>query len=269
MIFVSFNINGLRARIHQLKEIITRLHPDVIGLQETKVHDNMFPVNEILSYGYNVYYHGQKSHYGVALLSRKKPLEIRRGFCTDNNQSQKRIIMADFITKKGLLTVINGYFPHGENRNHPIKFPAKEFFFQNLQKYVEKNHNSGKSLLIIMGDMNVCFTDLDIGIEEKNSNRWLSIGKCSFLYEERIWVKRLLDWGMIDTYRKMNPTNNDYYSWFDYRSRCFNNNLGLRIDFLLASLPLSTMIKNTGIDYNIRAMNNPSDHAPVWTDFNL
>ncbi|CUX95800.1 Exodeoxyribonuclease III [Candidatus Mikella endobia] len=267
MKFVSFNINGLRARIHQLKEIINTLNPDVIGLQETKVHDNMFPFKEILSYGYNVYYYGQKIHYGVALLSRKKPFNIRRGFCTDNNKSPRRIIMADFITSKGILTVINGYFPNGENRNSK-KFLEKKYFFRNLQLYIEQNYNY-KSLLLIMGDINISFTDLDIGIDKKSYIKWFNTGKCSFLSEERTWMQRLLDWGMIDTYRKINPTNNKYYSWFDYRSHAFSKNLGLRIDVLLASLKLATMIKNTGIDYNIRAMNHPSDHAPVWTDFDI
>ncbi len=68
MKFVSFNINGLRARPHQLEAIVEKHQPDVIGLQETKVHDEMFPLEEVAKLGYNVFYHGQKGHYGVALL---------------------------------------------------------------------------------------------------------------------------------------------------------------------------------------------------------
>src|SRR5476651_1647874 len=114
MKFVSFNINGLRARPHQLAAIIEQHQPDVIGLQETKVHDDMFPLEDVSKHGYHVYYHGQKGHYGVALLSREVPLAIRRGFATDELDAQRRIIMADFATPQGILTVVNGYFPQGE-----------------------------------------------------------------------------------------------------------------------------------------------------------
>lgn len=80
MKFVSFNINGLRARPHQLAAIVEKHQPDVIGLQETKVHDDMFPLEEVAKLGYNVFYHGQKGHYGVALLTKETPIAVRRGF---------------------------------------------------------------------------------------------------------------------------------------------------------------------------------------------
>ncbi|UDG79826.1 exodeoxyribonuclease III [Candidatus Steffania adelgidicola] len=268
MKFVSFNINGIRAHLHQLKAIISTLNPDFIGLQETKVHDDMFPIEAIADYDYNLYYHGQKSHYGVALFSRQKPLAIRRGFSTDSAEAQRRIIMADYVLPKGILTVVNGYFPQGENRNHPIKFPAKERFYRDLQKYVQDNHND-KSLLLIMGDMNITPTDLDVGIGEENRKRWLRAGKCAFLPEERAWIQRLLAWGLVDMYRLSHPDTNNCYSWFDYRSRGFDKNYGLRIDLLLASRPLAASVKTTGIDYTIRSMERPSDHAAVWVDFDL
>jgi exodeoxyribonuclease-3 len=268
MKIVSFNINGLRARPHQLSAIMEQHQPDVIGLQETKVHDDMFPLDDVAKYGYHVFYHGQKGHYGVALLSREQPLALRKGFDGDDADAQRRIIMADFMTPKGILTVVNGYFPQGESRDHPLKFPAKERFYQDLQRYVEQNHQD-KSLLLIMGDMNISPTDLDIGIGEENRKRWLRTGKCSFLPEEREWMTRLLDWGMVDTFRHQYPDSNDRFSWFDYRSRGFDENRGLRIDLLLASKPLAETCLTTGIDYTIRAMEKPSDHAPVWAEFAL
>jgi exodeoxyribonuclease-3 len=80
MKIVSFNINGLRARPTQLQAIIEAHQHDVIGLQETKVADDQFPREEIEALGYHVHYHGQKGHYGVALMSRQAPEEIRYGF---------------------------------------------------------------------------------------------------------------------------------------------------------------------------------------------
>lgn len=268
MKFVSFNINGLRARTHQLAAIIEQHQPDVIGLQETKVHDDMFPLDEVNQHGYHVFYHGQKGHYGVALLTKEQPLAVRRGFPTDSEDAQRRIIMADIATSQGTLTVINGYFPQGESRDHPIKFPAKKRFYQDLQHYLQQQLST-ESPVLVMGDLNISPSEHDIGIGEDSRKRWLRSGKCSFLPEEREWMAELLNWGLVDTYREANPDRNDEFSWFDYRSRGFDENRGLRIDLLLASRPLAIRCTATGIDYQIRAMDKPSDHAPVWANFAL
>lgn len=268
MKFISFNINGLRARPHQLAEIIHKHQPDVLGLQETKVHDDMFPLEDLQQYGYHIVYHGQKGHYGVAMLSKQAPLNVRKGFPTDDDDAQRRLIMADFETPLGLLTVINGYFPQGESRDHETKFPAKSRFYADLQSYLETNLTNQNPVLI-MGDMNISPTDLDIGIGDENRKRWLRTGKCSFLPEEREWMNRLINWGLVDTFRQANPNINDQFSWFDYRSKGFDDNRGLRIDLLLASSALANKGFKTGIDYDIRAMEKPSDHVPVWVEFDI
>ncbi|HDC4426295.1 TPA: exodeoxyribonuclease III [Enterobacter asburiae] len=268
MKFVSFNINGLRARPHQLEAIVEQHQPDVIGLQETKVHDDMFPLEEVAKLGYNVFYHGQKGHYGVALLTKETPVSVRRGFPGDDEEAQRRIIMAELPSPLGNITVINGYFPQGESRDHPTKFPAKAKFYQDLQDYLTTELNKD-NLVLIMGDVNISPTDLDIGIGEDSRKRWLRTGKCSFLPEEREWMQRLLDWGLVDTFRTANPDTQDRFSWFDYRSKGFDDNRGLRIDLLLASSPLAERCIETGIDYEIRSMEKPSDHAPVWAKFKL
>ena len=268
MKFVSFNINGLRARPHQLAAIIEQHQPDVIGLQETKVHDDMFPLEDVSQYGYHVFYHGQKGHYGVAMLTKQEPVAVRRGFPGDDEESQRRIIMADIETPQGILTVINGYFPQGESRDHPTKFPAKEKFYHDLQDYLNTSL-SVNNPVVVMGDVNISPTDLDIGIGEDSRKRWLRTGKCSFLPEEREWMERLKGWGLIDTFRAANPDTADKYSWFDYRSRGFDENRGLRIDLIMASTPLASRCIETGIDYDIRGMEKPSDHAPIWATFDL
>ncbi|WP_345827701.1 exodeoxyribonuclease III [Erwinia sp. HDF1-3R] len=268
MKFVSFNINGLRARPHQLAAIIEQHQPDVIGLQETKVHDDMFPLDEVASHGYHVFYHGQKGHYGVALLTKAEPLTVRRGFPGDEEDAQRRLIMAEIPSPAGNILVINGYFPQGESRDHPTKFPAKEKFYRDLQNFLETEQKPVNQVLI-MGDMNISSADTDIGIGEDSRKRWLRTGKCSFLPEEREWMDRLMGWGLVDTWRAQNAEVSDRFSWFDYRSKGFDDNRGLRIDLLLASRPLAERCVATGIDYDIRGMEKPSDHAPVWAQFNF
>lgn len=263
---MSFNINGLRARPHQLEEIIDKYQPDVLGLQEIKVADEVFPYELVDHLGYHVNHFGQKGHYGVALLSKQAPLLVRKGFPTDDEEAQKRIIMIDLATPFGQLTVINGYFPQGESREHPTKFSAKQKFYADLQRYLEQDHNA-QNPVIIMGDMNISPSDLDIGIGEENRKRWLRTGKCSFLPEEREWYQRLYAYGLEDTFRYLNPTVNDKFSWFDYRSKGFDDNRGLRIDHILANKALAAHCVDTGIALDIRAMDKPSDHAPIWAEF--
>ena len=271
MKLVSFNINGIRARLHQLEALIEKHQPALIGLQETKVQDAEFPEQAILDMGYHPYYFGQKGHYGVALLAREPLARVYRGFPNDHEDAQRRMIIGELPLDNGkTLTVLNGYFPQGESRDHPTKFPAKERFYQDLQEYLE-TRQSPDNPLVVMGDFNISSQDIDIGIGEDNRKRWLRTGKCSFLPEEREWFARLLDWGLADTYRCQHPERDDRFSWFDYRSRGFEREprRGLRIDTLLATMPLTQKIKDADIDYELRGMEKPSDHCPVWTDFDL
>jgi len=268
---VSFNVNGLRARLHQLQELVDQHQPDIIGLQETKVQDKDFPLAALQELGYRVRYHGQKSHYGVALLSRCEPLEVRKGLPDDNEDAQRRLLTASFaLVDGGKLWVVNGYFPQGESRSHPVKFPAKERFYAKLLDFLQQRFTPADRL-VVMGDLNVAPDDLDLGIGADNVKRWLRSGKCCFLPEERQWMQRLCDWGLVDSYRQLFPQEDNRFSWFDYRSRGFYREpkRGLRIDFLLASHSLADSCSDAGIDYDIRAMERPSDHCPVWAEFNL
>ncbi len=271
MKIVSFNVNGLRSRLHQLAALVEKHQPQIIGLQETKVQDVDFPVAAVEELGYHVHFHGQKTHYGVALLSKAAPSEVQLGFPFDGEEAQRRLIVGTFDLPSGArLRVVNGYFPQGENRSHETKFPAKRKFYADLQRYLEQEGRPDDHLLVI-GDMNISPTDLDIGIGEDNARRWLRSGKCSFLPEERQWLDGLLGLGLGDTYRQLNPAVNDRFSWFDYRSRGFERDpkRGLRIDLILASSPLQQLCAGAGIDYELRAMEKPSDHCPVWADFDL
>lgn len=268
---ISFNINGLRARTAQLQRLIDKHQPDVIGLQEIKVHNDAFPLEAIEAMGYHAYYHGQKAHYGVAFLSKKEPTNIQYGFPTDDEDAQKRMIMAtfDWQDEQGQthsMRILNGYFPQGENRAHETKFPAKQKYYQDLMTYLNDNHQTDEQI-VVMGDINISATDADIGIGEANAKRWLKTGKCSFLPEEREWINTLYDWGLTDTFRQLHPTVDDKFSWFDYRSRGFDDNRGLRIDQIIVTKPLMSVCVESDVDYELRGVEKPSDHAPIWAVF--
>ena len=266
MKIVSFNINGIRARIHQLEALKQYLDPDIIGLQEVKVADEQFPYEDLEFLNYRFDTHGQKGHYGVALASKPEPLKILRGYATDTEDAQRRMIRGVYALAGGTeVTIFNGYFPQGESRDHPLKFPAKEAFYQDLLTTLQTEHSTNDHI-VVMGDFNVAPLDKDIGITDDAKQRWLRTGKTSFLPEEREWFQRLTDWGLIDSWRAVNPDLDDQYSWFDYRSRGFEDDpkRGLRIDHILVSKPLIERMTGCGIDYQLRAMERPSDHCPVW-----
>ena len=263
---ISFNVNGLRSRLHQLQAVIDEHSPAIIGLQETKVSDQEFPIEAINDMGYQVVYHGQKGHYGVALLSKNPALSVTRGYASDDEEAQRRMIHGQYCIDGQTVHVINGYFPQGEGRAHPTKFPAKEKFYADLLDYLQNNRHL-YPLVLVMGDMNVAPADIDVGIKPENAKRWIKTGKCAFLPEERQWLQNLKDWGLQDSFRAMNGEVNSY-SWFDYRSRGFEQEpkRGLRIDLILATPAAMQLLSATGIDSDARGFEKPSDHCPIWAD---
>ncbi|WP_447556247.1 exodeoxyribonuclease III [Vreelandella sp. EE22] len=271
MRLVSFNINGIRARLPQLQALIDTLAPDIIGLQETKVQDSEFPLDEVKAMGYHVYHFGQKGHYGVAMLCRQKPHAVHYGFPDDDENAQRRMIGVTLAGEDSEpVTVYNGYFPQGENVSHPVKFPHKERFYQQLANLLQQHHRPDERLAV-MGDFNISPEDQDIGIGEPNRKRWLREGKTSFQPVEREWLEGIKAWGLEDSYRVCHPSDNEHFSWFDYRSKGFDREpkRGLRIDYILVTKPLAENVTGAGIDYDLRAMERPSDHAPTWSDFSL
>lgn len=271
MIIASFNVNSVRLRLHQLQALVDTINPDVIGLQETKVQDHEFPVDDLAAMGFHVEFQGQKTHYGVALLSKTPITNVKKGFDKDAEDAQRRFIAGTVTSPKGnAVSVLNGYFPQGESRDHKTKFPAKQKFYEDLNTHLA-SHHSAKDAVAVIGDFNIAPEDNDLGIGADNVKRWLRDGKASFLPEERQWFEALCAWGVKDTWREKNPTDNEWFSWFDYRSKGFDKDpkRGLRIDHIMATNTLVKALTDCGISYDIRAMEKPSDHCPVWSKFDI
>jgi exodeoxyribonuclease-3 len=269
--FVSFNVNGIRARQHQLAAVTAEHSPDLLALQETKVVDGDFPLAALEDLGYpHVAYYGQKGHYGVAIASRAPLEQVQLGIPWRPEDQQRRFISAEVVFGEQRLHIVNGYFPQGEKREHPTKFPNKAEFYADVLRYCEE-HLDPSQPVIIAGDMNVAPADSDIGIGEDNKKRWLRSGKASFLPEEREWLERLMVWGLKDAFQQAEDEQSRLYSWFDYRSRGFEREprRGLRIDLILASNGLAEALTESGIDYGIRGSEKPSDHCPIWAEFRL
>ena len=179
MKIISFNINSIRARPHQIEAIVKKHKPDAIGLQETKVHDDDFPYEIPESLGYKAHIHGQKGHYGVAILTKEEPLKILKGFETDDDESQKRFISVTLKKDKKKIHILNGYFPQGEGERTSIKFPYKVKFYKDLLTHLQKNYDP-KDHLIVMGDLNISPQDIDIGIGKKTKKDGLELENVAF-----------------------------------------------------------------------------------------
>ena len=263
---MSLNINSVRARMETIIPFLKKHQPDIVGLQEIKVENHSFPCKEFEQLGYHLYLNGQKSYHGVATLLKEPALKIDYEF--SGQKEQKRMIIT---TSKNGIVVCNGYFPQGENRNHPQKFPYKMNFYKEFLEYLSSNFDLAQDKLLVMGDLNIAPSDQDIGIGEANRLRWLQTGKCSFLPEERQEIAKLKKMGFYDTFRELYPATNNRFSWFDYRSRGFEDEpqRGLRIDHIWVTKPLLEFCQDARIDYTLRASNRPSDHCAIFADFKL
>jgi exodeoxyribonuclease-3 len=255
MKIASWNVNSLRVRLPQVLDWLETAQPDVLGIQETKLTDENFPAEEIEAAGYQVVYSGQKTYNGVALLS-KTPIEDVITDVPGLDDPQRRILGA---TVNGV-RVLNLYVVNGQEVGSE-KFAYKLDWLQRVTDYIEqdlKNHER----YVVMGDFNIAPTDADVHDPE----RWHEKILCST--PEREALKKILDLGFSDTFRRFEQDANTF-SWWDYRAAGFRRNAGLRIDLVLASTPLAEVCAASYIDIEPRKLERPSDHAPAVADFNL
>lgn len=255
MRIVTFNINGIGARLPALLQWLEETKPDVVCLQELKAPQEKFPVEAINAAGYEAIWHGQKSWNGVAILARGQlPIETGRGLPGDPEDSQSRYIEAivDGILIGGL------YLPNGNPAPGP-KFDYKLKWFERLIIHAEKLLDSPA---ILAGDFNVMPTELDVYKPE----RWLD--DALFRPEVRDAYHRLLAQGWTDALRTMHPGEKIYTFW-DYFRNAYGRDAGLRIDHLLLSPSLAPALKKAEVDRNVRGREKPSDHAPVWVELDI
>jgi len=251
---VSWNINSLRKRQDRLFAWLDATKPDIVCLQETKCTDEQFPVLGLQSAGYHSAYHGEKSYNGVAILSKTKLRNVRVSLCDEIVDPQARVIVATI----GNLRVYSIYAPNGRAVGSPA-YEYKLNWYARLRDCVMKEKDLD---LAVCGDFNVAPEDVDV----HDPALWRGAIMCSD--GERAAFQQLCDAGLTDTLR-LHHKDSGLFSWWDYRMLSFPKNRGLRIDAILASKSLARKCIGAGIDREMRKGKEPSDHAPVWTEFNL
>ncbi|WP_406672182.1 exodeoxyribonuclease III [Natronospira sp.] len=249
---VSWNVNSIRVREEQVANWIKDHRPAVVGLQETKLPDDRFPAATYESLGYHCLSNGQRTYNGVAFISREPATEV----VTDipgYQDPQRRVLAASF----GDLRVINLYVPNGQAVGSE-KYEYKLEWLDHLTRWLE-DEASRHDRLVVMGDFNIAPEDEDVHDPEA----WR--GKILFSEPEHAALKRILDIGFDDSFRLFDQAA-EQFSWWDFRTRAFRRNRGLRIDLVLTSSKMRDRVEASWIDVEPRRAERPSDHAPVGID---
>lgn len=253
---VTWNVNSLRARQEHVLRWLGDHQPDVVCLQETKVTDDLFPLEPFEALGYGAAISGQKTYNGVAIFSRHPMEDIRVGFDGDGGEEQKRLIAASVCGVR----VVNSYVPQGSSLDSP-KFAYKLDFLEQLAAYFGSRHDPGERLAWV-GDINVAPEPEDVfDVEEME-------GQVSFHPSEREALRRIREWGFEDQFRKFEQAAG-FYSWWDYRAGAFRRNRGLRIDQIWVTAALARCCVSCWMDREERSQERASDHIPVVAIYDL
>ncbi|PKP21705.1 MAG: exodeoxyribonuclease III [Bacteroidetes bacterium HGW-Bacteroidetes-21] len=244
---ISYNVNGIRAAENKgFTQWLFSENPDIICLQELKAMPEQFDISPWQNAGYHVILNSaeKKGYSGVALISKEVPLKITKGIGIEKFDIEGRVIRADFKN----FTQISVYIPSGSmgDARQEFKMEFLEAFYQYIQALL-KEHPT----LIISGDYNICHKPIDINHPELHNNA------SGFLPEEREWLDRFFALGLTDSFRVFNQEP-EQYSWWSYRQRSREKNLGWRIDYH-ATAGLDNQLKNASILSQVVH----SDHCPV------
>ena len=252
MKIASWNVNSIQTRVDQVIQWLKQNPMDVLGLQELKCQDEVFPIDPFINAGLEVVVSGQKAYNGVALISLKEAEDISLGIAGFADK-QKRVIAATFNG----IRVVNVYVPNGQAVGSE-KFAYKLAWLKAFHHYIEQQLALYPKM-VIMGDFNIAPDDRDVYDAEIWQNKILVSP------QERQAFQRLLDLGFADSFRLFEQPEHTF-SWWDYRMGSIKANRGLRIDHLLISESLKNDCSQSNIDITPRTWQQPSDHAPVWIE---
>ena len=257
---VSWNINGVKARIENLVHWLKESQPDIVCLQEIKTVDEGFPRLEIEALGYHVETHGQKGFNGVAILSKLRFDEVNRGLPGDDEDEQARFIEGVFSTDKGVLRVVSLYLPNGNPISEDRKFGYKLRWMARLERWAEARL-ALEEPLVLAGDYNVIPQPIDARYPEQ----W--VNDALFQPESRGALRSLEALGFTEAVRA--TTDEQCFTFWDYQAGAWQKNNGIRIDHLLLSPEAADLLASTSIEKHVRAWEKPSDHVPAVAELRL
>ena len=257
MKIATFNINGIKARAQALPDWLDAFQPDVVLLQEIKSVDEGFPRELFEERGYNVEVHGQKSFNGVGILSKLPLEEVTRGLPGDDDDEQARWIEATVVGDHEAVRLCGLYLPNG----NPVPGPKYEYKLA----WMARMQARAEALLaeempfLMAGDYNI----IPQAEDAARPDAWRE--DALFRLESREAYRRILNLGLTEAFRTRDPRPGQYSFW-DYQAGAWNRNDGIRIDHFLMSPAVADMMTDAGIERDVRGLDKPSDHVPVWVE---
>ncbi|AHH10714.1 exodeoxyribonuclease III [Borrelia coriaceae] len=250
MNLISWNVNGIRAIFDKgLLEFIEKYSPDILSLQETKAYQEQLPKGLINIKGYYSYFSKSiiKGYSGVGLYSKVEPIKLENMNIEIFDREGRCLIVHynDFI-------LINAYFPNSQALRKRLAYKLE--FLKSFESIVNSFVTSGKNL-IICGDFNIAHTEIDL------ANPKTSRESAGFYIEETTWMDNFLNEGYVDTFRMFNKEPG-HYTWWDYKTRARERNIGWRIDYFVVNERFKSSVKNALILKEVMG----SDHCPVFLE---
>jgi exodeoxyribonuclease-3 len=267
----AWNVNSIKVRLpHVIQWLESQSKAntpiDALCLQELKLTDDKYPHRELESAGYLSLTNGQKTYNGVAILVRKSALaslhsdpetaflKVSKNIPNFTDE-QQRIVAATVTFKESPpIRIISAYFPNGQDPASD-KFVYKLNWLNALRTWLSAELKSHPRLALL-GDFNIAPEDQDV----HDPKVWE--GQNLVSPQEREAFQKLLELGLVDSYRLFEQAPKSY-SWWDYRMMAFRRNAGLRIDHILLSKELKEKCIASTIDKTPRGWEQPSDHTPV------
>ena len=245
--FISWNVNGIRAIANKnALNWIDKENIDILALQEVKAQKEQVPDNIFKRKYKNVLINSanKKGYSGTAIYT---DINIEESsFCDNIDSGEGRIIQIKFNN----IIFFNIYFPNGQSSQERLDHKMK--FYDDFLIYINELRAKGYSI-IICGDVNTAFKEIDLANPKANENT------SGFLKIERDWIAKLISCGHIDTFRHFYEDKKEEYSWWSYRTRARERNVGWRIDYFF----ISEDLKDNLVDAFIRQDIFGSDHCPV------
>lgn len=241
----SWNVNGMRSILKKnFYEFFQEHKPDILCLQETRLGAD--PI-EVESPGYQQFwYNAVKLGYsGTSIFTRFEPLDVRKGIGIEKHDQEGRVLTLDFEN----FFLVNVYTPNAQPGLKRLKYRSQEWEVEFL-KYLKSLEK--EKPVVLCGDLNVAHKEIDLARPKEN------VGNPGFTPEEREAFDNLIEAKFIDTFRKFHKEG-DNYTWWSYRTRARERNVGWRIDYFLASQALEAYL----LDAKIHADVMGSDHCPV------
>ena len=259
MKIASWNVNSLRVRLDQASDWLNANDADILCLQELKMPDEEFPHEAFAELGYKSLCTGQKSYNGVAILSKHDMHSVELDL-HDYEDPMRRYISCEVNIGERCIRIVNVYCPNGQDLESD-KFVYKREWFSKLRETM-RTHLIQNPNVVLVGDFNITPADIDV----HNVSQWAGKIHCSDI--ERLMLQSLMSEGLYDTFRHFH-SEGERFSWWDYRGPGYRANAGLRIDLVLSSAAMLDLATKSDIDESPRKLERPSDHTPVFADYQV